>query len=362
MSHLKETHLQRIAAHIITFKNLNARIELKKKNLSLDALYYLNENELQSLKLSQREIKDLKKNYKKFAESEIQKCIDNGVEIIFKENQSYPSLLSEIFDPPDYLYVIGDKSVLRSEKIAVVGSRKGSSYGSSALKFILPDLCNAGITIVSGMAYGIDSISHRITIKEGGKTIGVNAGGLLNFYPPGNNVLINEIIDNGCVISEFPMDVVPRPFFFPVRNRIIAGISRAVLVVEAALKSGSLITARLALDQDRDIFAIPGRIDSALSQGTNYLIMQGAKLIRNSQDIFDEYGITYQNSVTRDDIVLSDKEKKILDLIGENKVNSIDYFVENLNLHVSEIISLLMGLVLKNVVAEVEGGYTKKIL
>jgi len=360
MFYYRESHLQRIAAHIITFKNLSARKEFIKNKIALEELSCLHQNELLSLKLTQEEINNLKKNYKKVAEKEILKCSQNGVELIFRDDKSYPFLLSEIFDPPDYLYVIGDSSVLLSEKIAVVGSRRGSSYGISALNFILPDLCHAGLTIVSGMAYGIDSMSHKIAIREKGKTIGVNAGGLLNFYPAGNKALIKAIVENGCVISEFPMDIVPRPFLFPVRNRIIAGISRAVCVVEAALKSGSLITARLALEQNRDIFAIPGRIDSVLSKGTNYLLMQGAKLIRNSQDILDEYGMTYQKNEFEKNIVLTSKEKKLLDLMGVNEVNSIDYFVENLSFTVSEIISLLMGLVLKNIVIEEEGGYRKR--
>ncbi|MEI6614056.1 MAG: DNA-processing protein DprA, partial [Chrysiogenales bacterium] len=189
-------------------------------------------------------------------------------------------------------------------------------------------------------------------------TIGVNAGGLLHLYPSGNMALINKIIDHGGIISEFPLDVVPRPFLFPIRNRIIAGISQAVLVVEAALRSGSLITARLALEQDRDVMAVPGNIDSVLSQGTNYLLQQGAKLISNAADLLLEFGFSCP-ARHKIEVSLSFKEKKILDLCGENEVKGIDFLVEALDWSTAEIISLLMGLVLKNLLVEETDGYRR---
>ncbi|MCK4890573.1 MAG: DNA-processing protein DprA, partial [Candidatus Aminicenantes bacterium] len=285
----------------------------------------------------------------------------NGIEIIFSDNEYFPPLLKEIFDPPDFIYVKGDREVLKDRMLAVVGSRKGSDYGRKTLLNIIPDISRENITIVSGMAYGIDSMSHREAIGCGGKTIGVNAGGLLHIYPSGNSSLIRNILANGCVVSEFPLEMEPRPHLFPIRNRIIAGMSQAILVVEAEMRSGSLITARLGLEQDRDIFSIPGKIDSPLCKGTNYLIQQGAKLITSSQDILIEYGIEIRKEKKIIPANLSPVEKKILDLMSGNGVNSINYFVESTENSVSQTISVLMGLVLKNLITEEDGGFKRII-
>ena len=300
----------------------------------------------------------IKKNYMAAAEAEIKKARKNNVHIIFHEDDLYPSSLREIHEPPDYIYALGNIESLRSKKIAVVGSRKGSPYGRAALKRIIPDLCRGGLVIVSGMAYGIDTMAHQITIRQKGRTIGVNAGGLLHLYPAGNKGLIHQITNHGCVISEFPLDTVPRPFYFPIRNRIISGISQAILVVEAAMKSGSLITARLGLEQNRDIFAIPGKIDSILSEGPNYLIQQGAKLITSSTDILEEYGITLEEDCS-DDPELTVKEKKLLELMMDSEIKSVDYLVENLDDSVSGTLACLVGLTLKNLVTKEGTGYRR---
>jgi DNA processing protein len=165
-------------------------------------------------------------------------------------------------------------------------------------------------------------------------------------------------MERGGIISEFPLDVTPRPFLFPIRNRIISGISRAVLVVEAAMRSGSLITARLAIDQNRDVLAVPGNIDSVLSQGTNHLLQQGAKLAICAADLLEEFGLEAASRV-RTEASLSAKEKRILDLCGENEVQHIDFLVEKLELSPAEVISLMMGLVLKNLIVEEAGGYRR---
>ncbi|UCH95470.1 MAG: DNA-processing protein DprA [Candidatus Aminicenantes bacterium] len=360
MIELEYHHLERIAFNLVTSINQKARRRLLKKNIGAKSLPGCSTTELNILGFSDNEINDIKTNYIKVAEEEAKKTRENNVDIIFKEDEYYPAALSEIYDPPDYIYVQGNKEILKTDKIAVVGSRRGSSYGWHALNKILPDLCKVGLTIVSGMAYGIDSMAHKIALKENGSTIGVNAGGLLNLYPSGNKGLIHQIIEKGCVISEFALDTIPRPFYFPIRNRIIAGISKGILVAEAAFKSGSLITARLGLDQNRDIFSIPGRIDSPISQGTNYLIQQGAKLIASSKDILEEYGIDLVEDKKEETFEFSKKEEKILELMADHEVKSIDYFVERLeDLSVSAIISVLMGLILKNVVVEEAGGYRR---
>lgn len=361
MIELEIHHLGRIAFNLVTYKNQKARRRLIKKNISAKSLPDCSSTELKILGFSDDEIDSIKKNYMKVAEEEIEKARKNHIDIIFKEDQHYPPGLSEIYDPPDFIYTKGNKDILKTDKIAVVGSRRGSSYGWHCLNKILPDLCEAGLTVVSGMAYGIDSMAHKITLKENGNTIGINAGGLLHLYPSGNKALIHQIIENGCVISEFALDTIPRPFYFPIRNRIIAGISKAILVAEAAFKSGSLITARLGLEQNRDIFAFPGRIDSPISQGANYLIQQGAKLIASAKDILEEYGIDWPETNKKEvTFQFTKKEEQILALMEDHEVKTIDYFVERLeDLSVSAIISVLMGLILKNIVIEEAGGYKR---
>lgn len=359
MSCPEESKYRRIAYQLITARNRKARRHLLKKSVTPDQLSRLNRRELEIFGFQTDEIYTIKNNYQCIAEEEIKKAKENNVEIIFQESEYYPPLLAEIYEPPDFLYVLGDKALLRGDKLAVVGSRRGSAYGWNCMNRILPGVCERELVIVSGMAYGIDSMAHEITLREEGKTIGVNAGGLLHLYPAGNKGLIDKIIEKGCIISEFSMDIVPRPFYFPIRNRIIAGISKAILVVEAALKSGSLITARLGLEQNRDILAIPGNIDSPISKGTNYLIQQGARLVTASLDILDEFGLDSPGEKDASLLEFSQKEQKILDIMSGNEVNSVDYFVDKLDYSVSETISILMGLILKNVVIEEAGGYKR---
>ncbi|MCP4219089.1 MAG: DNA-protecting protein DprA [bacterium] len=358
MKTIDEHSYRRIAFHLVTSRNQKAKRNLLKKNVTTDQLPRLHPSELALFGFREDEIRDISRNYLGLAEEEVQKARDNHIRIIFKGGEYYPPMLAEIYEPPDVIYVLGDVSLLKSEKLAVVGSRKASNYGRYCLGRMLPDLCDAGVTIVSGMAYGIDSIAHEITLTHGGNTMGVNAGGLLHLYPAGNRGLIDAIIEKGCIISEFCLDIIPRPFYFPIRNRIIAGVSGAVLVAEAAMQSGSLITARLGLEQNRDIMAIPGNIDSPVSKGTNYLIRQGAAAVTSSKDILDELGLQYneKNSVSCE---FSKKEQNILDTMPGNEVKSIDYFVEKLGYATAETISLLMGLILKNAVIDESGGYKR---
>jgi len=352
---------QSISFKVLSQKDTKSTFNFFRKGGTQSNFFSHSFSELLKIGFDRNILKLCKEDYNSVAEEERKLAKENGIEIIFTNSNYFPPLLKEIYNPPEYLYVKGDPDVLKTMMIGVVGSRKGTEYGRRAIEKIIPDLISEKITIVSGMAYGIDSMSHKESIKNGGKTIGVNAGGLLHIYPSGNSSLINKIISNGCVISELPLKMQPRPHLFPIRNRIIAGMSKAILVVEAEMRSGSLITARLALEQNRDIFAIPGRLDSPLCKGTNYLIQQGAKLITSSQDILTEYGIKPRKIKKAIPENLQPKEKKILDLMSGNDVNSINYFVEKTGNSVSEIVSILMGMVLKNLIAEEEGGFVRKI-
>lgn len=204
--------------------------------------------------------------------------------------KSYPQSLKEVYDAPKQLYVLGDEKILNEFGIAIVGTRKASEYGKNIATQFAYELAQKGIVIISGLAKGIDSYAHIGTLKAKGKTIAVLGHGLDMIYPAENRKLAEEIIRNGgCLISEYPVGVSAKKEHFPERNRIISGLSRGVLVVEAQEKSGSLITVDFALEQGRDVYGIPGNINSQNSVGTNELIKQGAKLVTSFQDIIYEY-------------------------------------------------------------------------
>ncbi|MFC1674484.1 DNA-processing protein DprA [Candidatus Omnitrophota bacterium] len=212
-----------------------------------------------------------------------------GLKIVTLEDAVYPQNLKEIPDPPIVLYVLGQLQKDDSDSLAIVGSRRASFYGLSCAEKFAGDLSAYGITVVSGMARGIDTSAHKGALKAGGRTIAVIGSGFKHIYPPENKGLAGQIAGSGAVISEFPMDARPLPQNFPRRNRIISGLSKGVLVVEAARNSGALITADFALEQGRDVFALPGKVDSGTSLGTNGLIQQGAKLVSCVEDIVEEF-------------------------------------------------------------------------
>lgn len=202
-------------------------------------------------------------------------------------DDDYPSLLARIPDPPPYLYVYGSLSASR-KKIAVVGSRNATSYGLTTTQRLCKELSACGLAIVSGMARGIDSAAHNAALDRRGATIAVLGSGLENVYPPENERLFHQIAENGAVVSELRLHAEPDGRHFPTRNRIISGMSLGVVIVEATMRSGSLITARLAAEQNREVFAIPGSIASFKSTGTHHLLKQGAKLVEHVQDVLVE--------------------------------------------------------------------------
>lgn len=211
-----------------------------------------------------------------------------GYRLITQTEEAYPRLLLEIHDPPPYLYVNGQKPVF-SPAVAVVGSRHPTAYGTSMAKRLGADLASAGLVVVSGMAAGIDAAAHRGALSAGGTTIAVLGSGLAVIYPPENRSLYHDIAEAGAVVSELPVLEPPRAYHFPARNRIISGMTMGTVVVEAAAKSGSLITARLAAEQGRDVFAVPGSIRSCKSIGTHGLLKQGAMLVEKVDDILEEF-------------------------------------------------------------------------
>lgn len=219
---------------------------------------------------------------------QIEKLTGMGVDIVTFLDPHYPSSLKEIADPPPILFVRGKKEVLSNCCIAIVGSRASTSYGRKTAVSFSRRLALAGVTVVSGLALGIDSQAHLGAIEAGGNTIGVLGCGIDIVYPKQNRELFDQVVDNGAIVTEYPLGTMPEAFRFPARNRIISGLSEGVLVVEAAKKSGSLITAQLALDEGREVFAVPGQIDSCKSEGTHWLLQQGAKLVVSENDIIED--------------------------------------------------------------------------
>ncbi len=211
---------------------------------------------------------------------------DSHIQITISSEASYPYRLKQIYDPPFLLYSKGNHDLMTSAKmLSVVGARNGDSYGLNAIKTILPALIERGFVIVSGLAKGIDQWAHECAIRSNGSTIGIVGGGLDHYYPTETRGLKAYMEKRQLVLSEFPPNVRPEKWHFPMRNRLISGISSGTLIVQANERSGSLITADAALEEGRDVFSIPGPIDSKLSKGTNQLIKQGAVLVQDAEDI-----------------------------------------------------------------------------
>ncbi|MEW5805718.1 MAG: DNA-processing protein DprA [Patescibacteria group bacterium] len=266
-------------------------------------------------------------------------------------DKSYPSLLKEILDPPKELFVKGE--LLPNEfYFSVVGPRKPSSYGIEAAKYFARDLAEAGFTLVSGLALGIDTVVHQQALACGKRTIAVLGSGLNIVSPSTNERLAKQIETQGALISELPLDYPPLPENFPRRNRIISGLSYGVLVIEASERSGTLITARLALEQSREVFAVPGEIFSVNSQGTNKLIQQGAKLVSSVGDILEEFShlLELQKGILNRNINqdLGEMEKKIVRLLSEPKL--IEEILQQAEVGSEELSSCLTILELKSIV------------
>lgn len=266
--------------------------KILKTDPELKSLYHLSVESiiLQTNSSSTFTFNDLQSN---LISEQIRQYHQNGIRIITIFDHGYPALLKETYQPPWVLYAKGDVSLLKQNLyLAVVGARQHTEYGENAINYLFPKLVEKGIIIVSGLATGIDTISHRTAISLGGKTIGVIAGGFYHVYPQSNKKLASEMMKNHLVISEYPPDTKPTRWQFPMRNRVISGMSNGTLIVQAKNKSGSLITANFAVQEGREVFALPGSIFSAYSLGTNELIQQGAKLVNCPEDIIEELNLS----------------------------------------------------------------------
>jgi DNA processing protein len=280
-----------------------------------------------------------------------------NVSIVTLKDESYPNSLKQIYDPPPLLYVRGDLQAKDTLAISIVGSRLTSNYGRTVTERIAGDLARHGVTIVSGMARGIDSAAHRGALSAGGRTIAVLGCGVDVVYPPENRHLFEEITAHGAVVSEFPLSTRPEAGNFPRRNRIISGLSLGVVVVQASSRSGSLITARLALEQNRDVFAVPGNVGMVASQGTNRLIKEGAKLVESAHDILEEILPRFHH----DGLVaaevkppLEEGEKGVYCLLGDEPMH-IDSIIARTGMGASRASAILLQLELKGLVQQLPG-------
>jgi len=281
--------------------------------------------------------------------------------------ERYPRLLREIPDPPVLLYVWGDPASLKFLQLAMVGSRNPTPVGRDNARLFAGALAAAGITITSGLALGVDAACHRGALEAEATTIAVSGTGLDRIYPAQHVDLAEAVAGHGCIVSEFPLGTPPLPENFPQRNRIISGMSLGVIVVEAALRSGSLITARLALEQGREVFAIPGSIHSPQSRGCHKLIQQGAKLVETAGDIVEELGPLTRFVVEQDEAPVSkmlpeaDRDSKLLlGQMGYDPI-AIDTLVESSGLTTEVISSMLLQMELHGWVERVSGGrYLRK--
>lgn len=359
-------------------KNLDALLFLSYLNLSynlkedlinhfsienIGEIFSVNENYFKELDFIGKKSleKIIKYRDKFFGDKYIEYLEKSKVKFTTILDNEYPVNLQNIPFKPLVLYYRGNILPEDEFSISIVGSRKCTPYGNWATEYFSRELSNLGIKIVSGMALGIDSISHKIALKNGNRTIAILGCSVDNPYPKTNYKLYNEIIENGAVISEFPLGTPPTPYNFPIRNRIISGISKSLLVIEAKEKSGTLITAKYANEQSKEIFAIPGNINSIYSKGTNLLIRDGALIATSVDDIisgvkdFSDFLIDSKKE-NKIQIELSEIEQKIYELIKEKPISNNE-ISEFLKISIVEINSHLTMLELKDIITELSGGY-----
>lgn len=310
------------------------------------------------------------------AAREIEELARLGGEALCLTDERYPKLLRETYDPPIVIYGLGDVSAAFTQPcVAVVGSRRCSTYGRNVAEKLSREIAERGITVVSGLARGVDSAAHRGALEGRGLTVGVMGTGLDSVYPKENRKLAERILEKGALITEFPLATPPVSQNFPFRNRVISGVSLGVMVVEAAERSGSLITARLAFEQGRDVLAVPGNITSAKSFGPNYLIKDGAKLVQTWRDVIEELpadikatilsaerGESRVKQLVIDDVALSESERKLLKMLSADEAVHIDQLISKSGLSLGELMGALLQLEMTDRIRQLPGkSFVKRI-
>ena len=291
-------------------------------------------------------------------EKEWEKLQKENIKIVTIRDENYPKLLKEIYDPPAILYVKGELKKEENYPLAVVGTRKMTFYGRQATEQIVKDLARAGLTIVSGLALGIDSLAHKTTLKEKGRTIAVLGGGIdeKTIYPSIHKDLARKIVESGgAIVSEYPVGCRPTKYSFPNRNRIISGLTLGTLVIEAPMESGALITARLALDQNREVFAVPGSIYNETSVGCNWLIKLGAKVVTRAEDIFEALDLKLFLEKKKEIKPETKEEEILLKYLSKEPIH-IDKLIEKSGLAPAKVSATLSMMEIKEKVKNIGGG------
>jgi len=302
------------------------------------------------------------------AEAEIALCQQHQVQILLDSDAEYPPLLRQVPDPPAVLFVRGTLRAQDELALAIVGTRHPTLYGIRQAERLAGSLARAGMTIISGLARGIDAAAHRGALAAGGRTLAVLASGVLNIYPPEHADLAQAVIEQGALLSESPPRAKPLAGTFPQRNRVISGLALGVLVVEAGDHSGALITARHAMEQGREVFAVPGRIDDRTSRGCHRLIRDGAKLVETVEDVLEELGPLYQATVRDDghvvrhpaELLLNEVEQQVLAAISDT-ATAIDQIVADCGLPVAQVLSTLSVLEMRHVIRRLSGSTVARI-
>jgi DNA processing protein len=328
---------------------------------------YFNFEQLQKLKLPTETLDFLKKpeQHLPIVENSLQWGQKNNCHIVTLQDKFYPPLLKQIKCPPPLLFVKGKLEILSSLQIAIVGSRKPTPIGLESAKSFANDLAHSGLTITSGLALGIDAAAHTGSLNHNGDTVAVLGSGIEVIYPYKNKKLAEKIAEKGAIVSEFPINMSPKRENFPQRNRIVSGLSLGTIVIEACLKSGSLITANFAAEQGREVFAAPGSLKNPQAQGCHYLIQQGAKLVTCKEDVLEELkGFDYvasEKSQSLENIKPAEvdhQEQKVLECLGYEPT-SIDVIQKRSQLKSSEMNQILCNLKLKGYISNIFNHYIK---
>jgi len=308
------------------------------------------------------------------AEKEVDALRKVGGKLVNWKEPEYPQALLQIYDPPVMLYVRGDTQVLNSPSLSIVGTRRPTVYGSQMAERIGRDLAVRGLTIVSGLARGIDAIAHQGATAAGGRAIGVLGTGIDVCYPKENKKLYEKVLEHGAIVSEFPTGSHPAPENFPVRNRIIAGMPLGVVIVEGRQYSGSLITARLAMEFGREVFGVPGNVTQEVSFAPNLLIKQGAKLVTNAEDVIEELPTPVRAALVKAEAVEAEQrnlllvdglnavQRKLYELLSAEESRHIDDIVDASGLNSSEVLATLFDLEMKGIVRQLPGKQFSKVL
>ncbi|MCS7229190.1 MAG: DNA-processing protein DprA [Candidatus Kryptonium sp.] len=307
-----------------------------------------------------KRIIEMRNQNSKFIDEQLSKAEKVGTRILTLWDSDYPDLLRKIYDPPVVLFVRGNLIEKDKYSIAIVGTRTPTPYGKIICERFAVELTKINLTIISGFARGIDTIAHTSALKSGGRTIAVLGSGVDYIYPPENRKIVESVISNGAIVSEFPMGTKPDAMNFPRRNRIISGMSLGVLIIETSKTGGAMITAEFANDQNREVFAVPGNIDSVKSQGTNFLIKQNkAKLVENVEDIIEEIRPLIQpilkSEPPKPKVELNVFEAKILDVLSSTEPMHVDKIAELSGLSVTDTLVHLLSLEFKDLVRQLPG-------